>query len=334
MAELFSFLRYNTAIIDTMRKWPLLLAFLGTSLTIQGFQQPPSFKGGGMTVLVDVVVTDKNNRIIRDLKPEDFVVYEDDVVQKIENFQVFQPDVRLSAAKENEAQPQVPPASASTQIQVVKPNLIIILLDYATTDFLNQKLVEEASTKYIRENLKPNDLVAVFSLSASFKFLADFTNDREGLLAALRRRDVGGRSMAQDSGGGSGLSSTQAAMLAEAGATSMNTGGGSADAARAAGQAAQADGSQMAQLMSAERIQNAFYRMGSYLAEREARSVLRAIAAIARGVENVEGRKTLILFPGIRRGRANGQRPPQDGRHSQSSQPGHLRNRLPGFVAA
>lgn len=288
---------YITAIIDIMRKWPVLLGFLGASLMVLGFQQSPSFKGGGMTVLVDVVVTDKNNRIIHDLKPEDFTIYEDNVPQKIENFQVFQPEVRLSAGrKPSEPAPVPAPASPSTQIEVVKPNLIIILLDYATTDFENQKLVEEASTKYIRENLKPNDLVAIFSLSSSFRFLADFTNDRDILLAALHRRDIGGRSMAQNPGG-SRLSSTDSAALADAGgsAVSINAGGSGA-AARAAGAAAQAQGSQMAQLMSAERIQNAFYRMGSYVAERETRSVLRAIAAISRGVGQVEGRKTLILF--------------------------------------
>jgi len=279
-----------------MRKWPLLLAFLGASLVALYPQEPPSFKGGGITVLVDVVVTDKNNRIIHNLKPEDFAIYEDDVLQKIDGFRVFQPEVRLAAGQKTEAQPQTPSPVASTQIQVVKPNLIVILLDYATTDFENQKLVEEASTRYVQENLKPNDLVAIFALGASFRFLTDFTNDRDTLLEALRRRDVGGRSMAQNSGGGSGLSSTQAELLAEAGTASAVGGGGSPDAARAAGQAAQAGGSEMAQLTSAERIQNAFYRMGSYLAEREARSVLRAIAAIARGVEHVEGRKTLILF--------------------------------------
>jgi len=278
-----------------MRKWPFLLAFLGTSLIALRPQEPPSFKGGGMTVLVDVVVTDKNNRIIHDLKPEDFAIYEDDVPQKIENFQVFQPELRLTADKKPEDRPQAPSPLASNQIQVAKPNLIIILLDYATTDFENQKLVEEASTKYVRENLKPNDLVAVFTLGASFRFLADFTNDRDTLLEALILRDVGGRSMGQN-GAGPSLSSTQQEALADAGTASASGGGGSPEAARAAGQAAQSQGSQTAQIMSAERIQNAFYRMGSYLAEREARSVLRAIAAIARGVENVEGRKTLILF--------------------------------------
>ncbi|RPI23908.1 MAG: hypothetical protein EHM61_18550, partial [Acidobacteria bacterium] len=79
-----------------MRKWPLLLSFLGVSLLAQRTQEVPSFRGGGLTVLVDVVVTDKNNRVIRDLKPEDFVIYEDDVPQKIENFQIYQPEVRVT----------------------------------------------------------------------------------------------------------------------------------------------------------------------------------------------------------------------------------------------
>ncbi|RPI21779.1 MAG: VWA domain-containing protein [Acidobacteria bacterium] len=278
-----------------MRKWPLLLSFLGVSLLAQRTQEVPSFRGGGLTVLVDVVVTDKNNRVIRDLKPEDFVIYEDDVPQKIENFQIYQPEVRVTAEKKREEQAAAAPIATSPPAEPAKPNLIIILLDYATTDFENQKLVEEASTRYIRENLKPNDLVAVFSLSSSFRFLADFTNDRDALIAALQRRDIGGRSMAGNARTGGGLTATQSQALSEAGPASIAT-GGSPESIRAAAQAAQAQGSQMAQLMSAERIQNMFYRMGSYLAEREARSVLRAIAAIARGVENIEGRKTLILF--------------------------------------
>jgi VWFA-related protein len=268
-----------------------VFAFLSFSALAQNID-PPKFTGGGTTVIVDVVVTDKNNAVLKNLRPEDFLVFEDDTLQELTSFQAVQPE---AVTVSSERLPGLEPDTQRFENREARPpNLIMMLLDYATTDYENQKLVREASVKWVRDNLRPDDLVAVFALGSSFESLQDFTDDREALIEALQRRDVSGRSMAATGGTGPKFSATDSEALIASGSSSISP--GSAQEMQAQAAAMQAQGSQTGQLMSAERIQNLFYRMSSYLAEREARSVLRAIAAMARGVESVDGRKTLILF--------------------------------------
>src|SRR2546422_9232743 len=48
----------------------------------------PSFTTAVYTVLVDVIVTDKSNRHVNDLRPEEFELYENGVKQTIESIDV------------------------------------------------------------------------------------------------------------------------------------------------------------------------------------------------------------------------------------------------------
>jgi VWFA-related protein len=265
------------------------------SATQQG-PAAPQFRAEGLTVVVDVVVTEKNSRMVTDLTAADFAVYEDGVEQAIDTFRLSR---RENAEVVRQPRPtgelQRPWESQATELrQPTPPNLIIFLLDYATTEFENQKLVQEAAVKYVQRSLGPSDLVAVFALGAAFRFLQDFTNDPDRLVAALQLRDASGRAMAATSRSAPQVSSSDSLALAESG--SITVAAATPQGMSAAGGAARQQGSQAAQIMLAERIENLYYNMVSYVAQREARSVMRAIAAIARGVEHIEGRKTLVLF--------------------------------------
>src|SRR3982751_6406069 len=48
-------------------------------------------------IQVDVTVTDKNGKIIRDLKPEDFEIYENKDKQTLTNFSFVQPESEAKA---------------------------------------------------------------------------------------------------------------------------------------------------------------------------------------------------------------------------------------------
>ncbi len=267
--------------------WWLALGWLvaAPGLAQEQAPQSPSIRAdGGYSVVVDAVVTDKKNRVLTDLQKSDFVIYEDGVQQTIETFQLIQPDdVAEIAAPAPGAVPTV-----AQPAQGRRRNLIIFLLDYATTRFENQKLVEDASRKYIEENLRPEDLVAVFSLSNSFRFLQDFTNDKELLLAALTRGDARGNALA----------SSNPAPAVPAGGRSTDTLSEPAAPANTpeAAAAAAAGGSSRADLMLAQRIEALYRVMSTFLNRRQSYSVLAAIQAISEGVREVSGRKTLVLF--------------------------------------
>src|SRR5205807_6249264 len=105
-------------------------------------------------VVVDAIVTDKHNRIVTNLKADDFVVYEDGVAQKLASFHLYR---GASLAKEQD--PAIPAAAGSAApVAPAKPSqpaaLTILLLDYSTVELQNQKLVREASAKYVREKLQ------------------------------------------------------------------------------------------------------------------------------------------------------------------------------------
>src|SRR5215813_4102186 len=111
-------------------------------------------------VFVDAVVSDRKNRLIGDLGQQDFEVYEDGVRQEITSFRVVRGTVKNSPqpAIEKSATDAPPDQTKAPATEFAPPNLNIVLLDYSTTRFENQKLIQEASIKYVEQRMQPNDL--------------------------------------------------------------------------------------------------------------------------------------------------------------------------------
>ena len=277
----------------------LLSALILLTLPTQARQthpgdQIPTFRAASNTVLLDLVVTDRKNRVVNDLGQDDFVVYENNVVQRIQSFRTSRQEVRIQAGKSAGGTEPVPPRPGrETDSPAAQPNFIVFLMDYSTTEFENQKLVQDAALRYVENRLGPNDLVAVFFLGSGFRFLQGFTGDRERLAAVLRGRDLTATAMA--SGGGvQPLGAADSAAIADASslAASSGSGAGAGQAAAAAGAAAAAN----AQIFANARIQAALTSMRSAISSRTARGVMAAIEAISRAVSPIAGRKTMILF--------------------------------------
>lgn len=265
-----------------------------------GQEQPPVFRAGGLTVVIDAVVTDDDNAVVPDLQASDFELFENGQPQVIDNV-VFQRSIPQShstpEARESSSSPATPIASSLLMAPAIEPrrNLIVFLLDYATTEYTNQKLVQDAAIRYVEQNLTDHDYVAVFGLGASFGLLQDFTNNKGLLISALQTREISGKALAGLVQTGESISSTTSQIVSDASTTPVVT-AASPQGMAAAGQDASREGSELARLAVGLRIQRAFLNMGSFVQEREARGVLTAIRAIAQGMEGIEGRKTLILF--------------------------------------
>src|SRR6266536_405242 len=135
-------------------------------------------------VSLDVIVKDKRGRVITDLKPEDVIVSENGVPQKIEFF-----DSTLTSVNEP-AKPSS--ATDSTEPRSRPPNgfprnVIALVLDGQSTELANLKHVREGIMKYIRERISENDSVALFSISGGLQLLQPFTRDKARLIAAVEK---------------------------------------------------------------------------------------------------------------------------------------------------
>jgi VWFA-related protein len=166
--------------MSTARSWLVLCS--AAALAATSAAQQPVFRAGTDYVRVDVVVTDKNDRPITDLKKEDFEIVERDRAQTIEDFEFVSVPVTSRAARSSE--PAAPPADvASNTPPSISSRLFVIVID----DFhiLEQDLVH---TKQILTDLinalEPDDEVAVVFAGHS-NLSQNFTTDRGLLLKTV-----------------------------------------------------------------------------------------------------------------------------------------------------
>jgi len=254
-------------------------------------QKGPSFTTAVYTVLVDVIATSKDKHV-NDLRAEEFELFEDGEKQTIDSVEI-QTESGIQVIKTPDlalkGQQAAPPAH--------RANIITFLLDYTTTEFQNQQYVRDGAINYIQEKVGPNDLVAIFATGAggSLRALQGFTSDKALLMASLSKGDVSGSGYRAERS----LLNSQIGNLRRAGDAGPSLGGGAAGGSGhtpAAAAGAAASGSAQAAVMMAQRIENAFVAMRSFIDSQLARPILTAIKSIALAEKEIPGRKTLILF--------------------------------------
>jgi len=124
-------------------------------------------------VIVDAVVSDRKNRLITNLTPQDFEIYEDGVLQEITSFDIIRGGAERSTPALKSGKPAEISNSQASAVEAaapatreMPPHLTILLLDYSTTQMEHKKLVQDSSIKYVEQKLQPNDLMAVFLLGS------------------------------------------------------------------------------------------------------------------------------------------------------------------------
>jgi len=146
-------------------------------------QQPPTFKVRVDFVEVDAVVTDKEGRLVRDLKKEDFQVLEDGKSQAITNFTL----VDIPIDKEN--RPLFSPTPIEPDVKTnEKPfdgRVYVMVVDDLHTRFGRTVRVKTAAKQFIERRLGANDLMAVVHTSGSSDSNQEFTSNKKLLLAAV-----------------------------------------------------------------------------------------------------------------------------------------------------
>jgi Ca-activated chloride channel homolog len=121
-------------------------------------------------ITVDATVTDKDGNFIRNLKAEDFVIYEDDAPQKLDFFE------------------------ANEEAALTRPLAVVFALDTSGSikpeEVTRQREAAESFMKFVR----PESVFAVAAFSADFRVIQDFTSDPKKISQAFQRIDKPGGS--------------------------------------------------------------------------------------------------------------------------------------------
>jgi VWFA-related protein len=147
----------------------------------------PSFGTTAVAVLVDVVVRDSRGHVVRDLRAEEFRVYEGGELQPLLSFEVVsrgglpsmvegRPDEGLAPAGARRPQPAFEPGPP--------PAVVALVFDRLTPGA--RALAKRAAHAYV-EAAAEGERVGVFSVGLSLGVEQPFSDDREALRAAIDR---------------------------------------------------------------------------------------------------------------------------------------------------
>ena len=144
-------------------------------------------------VQVDVIVTDKNGAQVRNLRPEDFELLQDGKPQRLVSFSYVSADpaqisttIAAPTATKDKNAPLPPPAR-------LKPGqsgrVIAIVVDDggcgASLWGINSS--RDGIVKFIREQMQPTDLVAIYQTRAGSSTYQQYTSDKSVLLAIANK---------------------------------------------------------------------------------------------------------------------------------------------------
>jgi VWFA-related protein len=139
-------------------------------------------------IQVDVTVTDKNGKIVTDLKSEEVEIYENGKKQDVSNFS-FISNVKTveenlpTDSKEKTNTPIPPRELKSNQVR----RTIALVVDDLTLSFESTNYVRRALKKFVDEQMQDGDLVAIIRTGAGIGALQQFTTDKRQLYAAIEK---------------------------------------------------------------------------------------------------------------------------------------------------
>jgi VWFA-related protein len=140
-------------------------------------------------VLVNVIARDKRGSLIRDLKKEDFAVFEDGQKQQLASFDFENVDALQTAGAAGTtvtgtaggllASKQAPSLEARDR------RLMLLFFDFSAMepDEIDRTVI--AGKQYVQANMQPADMVALMSLATNLSLDLDFTDDKDKILAKL-----------------------------------------------------------------------------------------------------------------------------------------------------
>jgi VWFA-related protein len=146
-------------------------------------------------VVVDVVVRDKRGSLVRDLKREDFSVFENNRREEIVTFSLE--DIPAEPAAAEPAKPggaSAAPINLTTLPRSERRNQVLadkrlMILFFDLSSLGEEDLARSVTTTqaYVSQRSSPNDLIAIATYSSTLQVVQDLTNDQAALTETLKQ---------------------------------------------------------------------------------------------------------------------------------------------------
>jgi VWFA-related protein len=259
-------------------------------------QQEEVVRVGANEVVLDVVVRDKKGRVVKDLSPSDFEVYEDGVRQNVTSFRLVTRGAGASPSDGRVGAGAGPPPAASPNTPgaagrgVERVGAVALVFDRLSPE--SRVRARQAALAYLGGGLTPEDLVGVFGIDLSLRVYQPFTNNeqlvRRGIEGAGSQNSAPNVSRAQEiAAAAQNTSQIQSA----ADQTQAGAGPGSSDAQSMGG-----TGATMMDLAAAEMTQRSLETFDMLERNQQGYATTNALLAVINSLARLPGRKTLVLF--------------------------------------
>jgi len=246
-------------------------------------------------VMVNAVVTGPGGKLVTGLQQTDFAIFEDNVLQKIDFFEVDRVRQRRHDASTGAVAAGSQAKAPAVQVGHDDSNVLVLLLDYSTTVLANQKLVRDGARRFVEKTMDGRDPVAIFAFDSGLHTLQNLTMDRKLLLAALEYSGARGDAMAGERAALTEGSAREVRKQDDLTQQIANIRAASGSSARTPGQdlalsliEARLDESRFAELR--------YQALKTALDDQQSRSALLAIQALAEALAPLPGRKNLVFL--------------------------------------
>lgn len=144
---------------------------------------PPVYRAHAREVVVDVVVTRRDDEPVKGLHAKDFVVMEDGKAQTVDFFEEH--TAKTLGAGALQPLPPMPPG-VYTNVPPAPPSdaVNVLLLDALNTDKEDQIYVHNQIMEFLKK-MQPGTRTAIFTLASRLRMIQGFTSDSSALVVAL-----------------------------------------------------------------------------------------------------------------------------------------------------
>lgn len=163
--------------------------------------QTAKFTINSNVVIVNVTVLDRNGKPVENLTKDDFQLYEDGKLQRLQAVDFQHLSDQLLPAPDQVKEPEPPKgynpatqkAEAATKLlsKYQDRRLMILFFDFGSMQPAEQVRSREAAIKFLTSQMTPSDMVSIMTYGSELKTVQDFTSDRDLLITTINKFRAG-----------------------------------------------------------------------------------------------------------------------------------------------